>query len=310
MSASPTFIGRYEVRQKLGHGGMGAIFLARDPVIDRLVAVKVLNPSIASDDLRQRFAQEARASGALSHPNIVTIHDYGEFDGAPFIVMEYVQGETMAQVIKRSIPLPTARKLRWMEQVCKALKYAHDHRVIHRDVKPSNLMIDAYDMVKVVDFGIARLVGEGLTKMSLVIGTPGYMSPEQLRGGTIDARSDVFSVGAVMYELLSYHEAFSGETPHAIMHKVITAEPPRLADLVVGPDLTIIDVVERALQKSPDARYRDMAELEQAVKRARMALEAAESDVHVKLPARPAVDGNKSRRRWTDPVDPFSDETA
>ena len=262
MSGLPSSIGRYEVKQRLGQGGMGAIYLARDPAIDRLVAIKLLNADIASDDLRRRFAQEARASGALTHPHIVTIHDFGEIDGAPFIVMEYVRGETMAEIIKRAAPMTVVQKLRWMEQVCSALGYAHQRRVIHRDVKPSNLMVDQDGLIRVVDFGIARIVGGSLTKMSTVIGTPGYMSPEQLQGGTIDNRSDIFAVGAVLYELLSYHEAFQGDTPHSIMHRVVSADPPPLRELLTGPDLSIISVVETALQKVPDYRYADMAQFE------------------------------------------------
>ena len=235
MSGQPTSIGRYEVQQRLGQGGMGAIYLARDPAIDRLVAIKLLKAEIASDDLRRRFAQEARASGALSHPHIVTIHDFGEVDGAPFIVMEYVRGETLAEIVKRAATVTVVRKLRWIEQVCSALGYAHQRRVIHRDVKPSNLMVDQDGLIRVVDFGIARIVGGSLTKMSTVIGTPGYMSPEQLQGGAIDSRSDIFAVGAVLYELLSYHEAFQGDTPHAIMHRVITADPPPLPSCCPDP---------------------------------------------------------------------------
>ena len=140
--------------------------------------------------------------------------------------------------------MPSVQKLRWIEQVCSALGYAHQRRVIHRDVKPSNLMVDQDGLIRVVDFGIARIVGGSLTKMSTVIGTPGYMSPEQLQGGAIDNRSDIFAVGAVLYELLSYHEAFQGDTPHAIMHRVITVDPPPLTELLSGPDLSVIGVVE------------------------------------------------------------------
>jgi serine/threonine protein kinase len=303
MSGQPTSIGRYEVQQRLGQGGMGAIYLARDPAIDRLVAVKLLKAEIASDDLRRRFAQEARASGALSHPHIVTIHDFGEVDGAPFIVMEYVRGETLAEIVKRAATVTVVRKLRWIEQVCSALGYAHQRRVIHRDVKPSNLMVDEEGLIRVVDFGIARIVGGSLTKMSTVIGTPGYMSPEQLQGGAIDSRSDIFAVGAVLYELLSYREAFQGDTPHAIMHRVITADPPPLTELLSGPDLSVIGVIETALQKSPDARYADMAELEAAIARARVALEASGHEIAVRATRRAGSDLNRSKRRRTDPVD-------
>ncbi len=302
MPALPPFIARYEIKQRLGQGGMGAIYLARDPVIDRLVAVKLLHSDIASDDLRRRFAQEARASGALTHPNIVTIHDFGEFEGAPFIVMEYVRGETMAEVIKRRAELPIIQKLRWVEQVCNALGYAHGENVIHRDVKPSNLMIDQHGTIKILDFGIARIVGAGLTKMSMVIGTPAYMSPEQIQGGAIDARSDVFAVGAVFYELLCYREAFAGDAPHAVMSRVVSAEPQPLRQLLAGPDLSIADVVETALQKNPESRYQDMAALESAIRLARTSLEALRTEPAI-LAASPQQPPSSKRRRRTDPVE-------
>ena len=190
-----------------------------------------------------------------------------------------------------------------MEQVCSALGYAHQKRVIHRDVKPSNLMVDQDGLIRVVDFGIARIVGGSLTKMSTVIGTPGYMSPEQLQGGTIDNRSDIFAVGAVLYELLSYHEAFPGDTPHSIMHRVVSADPPPLRDLLTGPDLSIINVVETALQKVPDYRYADMAQFESAIARARRALDESGQEPTIRHVHRAAANLNKSRRRRTDPVD-------
>lgn len=301
MASLPPFIARYEIKQRLGQGGMGAIYLARDPVIDRLVALKLLHNDVASDDIRKRFAQEARASGALTHPNIVTIHDYGEFGDSPFIVMEYIRGETLAELIRRRAEIPIAQKLRWIEQVCNALGYAHAENVVHRDVKPSNLMVDQHGVIKVLDFGIARIVGAGLTKMSMVIGTPGYMSPEQIQGGAIDARSDVFAVGAVIYELLCYREAFTGETPHAVMSKVVGGEPIPLRQFLTGADLSIADVVGRAMQKQASARYQSMTALEVAVRMARMTLESQKTDVTI-LPHHRQV-APSSRRRRTDPVE-------
>ena len=298
--AAPAFIARYEVKQCLGRGGMGAIYLARDPLIDRLVAVKLLHADFASDEFRARFAQEAHASGGLSHPHIVTIHDYGEADDAPFIVMEYVSGETLASLIRRAAPIPVIQKLLWTEQICSALGYAHSEGIIHRDIKPSNLMLDQHGTIRVVDFGIARLVGGVSTKMSSVIGTPGYMSPEQIQGGTIDARSDIFALGTVLYELLSYHEAFAGETPHAVMHRVIAGQPTPLAELVQGRDLSIVPVVETAMRRDPARRYQKMAEFEAAVRDARTALERTGHDLTVHAPRQ--VERARARRR-TDPAD-------
>src|SRR5262249_10143690 len=161
-------------------------------------------------------------------PNIVTIYDYGDYASQPYIVMEYIHGETLADVIRRKADLPIQMKLRWLEELCSAVGYAHARGVIHRDIKPPNLMIDSYGRLKVLDFGIARMRGTLATNATAMIGTPGYCAPEQIRGGEIDHRSDLFSIGVVSYELLSYVEPFSGETAHVITHRILNEEPKPL----------------------------------------------------------------------------------
>jgi serine/threonine-protein kinase len=270
--ATPAIIGRYEVIDRLGEGGMGAVYLARDPSIGRQVAIKVLHGHLADASLRQRFVQEARSAGSLTHPNIVTIHDFGEVDGAPFIVMEYVRGANLAAVIRRRDDIRLADKLEWLEGLCAGLHYAHQARIIHRDVKPQNLMVTEYGAVKILDFGIARVAESGLTKVSMVIGTPGYMSPEQIEGHAVDRRSDIFSAGAVAYALISYREAFAGDTVATVMHRVLTSYPPSLSSICSGLPPAIATIVDRALEKDPADRFQDVSEMRQALAAARAAL--------------------------------------
>ena len=275
----PTHISRYEIKGLIGRGGMGDLYLARDtnPNTNRLVAIKLLNASLDSGDLRERFARESRAMASLNHPNIVNIYDSGEFEDSPFIVMEYVPGETLAEKIKRRAQLSTAQKLRLMEELCAGLAHAHDAGIIHRDIKPANLIVHQYGRLKILDFGIAR-VAEGsftragleMTQVNVRIGTPGFMSPEQIEGGPLDHRSDLFAVGAVCYELLSYHEAFSGANTRQVEHKVLQGQPAPLA--VEGLDPELVAIINRALEKDPARRYQNAATLEAALEHQRMRL--------------------------------------
>src|SRR4029079_19437365 len=192
----PSHIDRYEIKTLIAAGGMGSLYLARDtnPNTNRLVAVKLLLANLDSGDLRERFAREARALAALNHPNIVDIYDSGEFQGSPFIVMEYVRGETLAEKIKRRAPMSLAQQLKLMSELCSGLAHAHEAGIVHRDIKPANLMVDQHGRLKILDFGIARMHeasmtrigGIQMTQVNMRIGTPGYMSPEQIEGGDID----------------------------------------------------------------------------------------------------------------------------
>jgi serine/threonine protein kinase len=274
-------IGRYEIKSLIGAGGMATCYLARDsnPKISRLVAIKVLNASLDSPDLRERFARESRALAALNHSNIVDIYDSGEFQGAPYIVMEYIRGETVAEKIKRRAPLTIGEKLKMMTELCAGLAHAHEAGIIHRDIKPANLMVDQRRCLKILDFGIAR-VAEGsmtrasvqVTQFNMRIGTPGYMSPEQIEGDEIDRRSDIFAVGAVFYELLSYREAFSGNSTRQIENKVLQAAPAPLVSLIPDLDPEIAAIVARALEKDPNNRFQDAESLEQALEHQRWRL--------------------------------------
>ena len=268
-----TQIGRYEIQRRLGRGGMGTVYVAHDPVLGRMVAIKVFLGDLDLPDAPERFAREARSAAALNHANIVTVHDYGEFSSQPYIVMEYVQGETLAEIIRRKAPVSVAEKLRWMEELCAGVAYAHQVGVIHRDIKPANLMIDRSGRLKILDFGIARMLGTLAAPATALIGTPGYMAPEQILGRPIDNRSDLFSVGVVCYELLSHTEAFPGDTIPTITHRILSEEPAALAQLMPELRPELVGVVERGLKKVPDDRFADAESFRIALTQERRQLE-------------------------------------
>ena len=225
MGEFPSKIGRFEIRRRLGSGGMGSLYLAHDPVIDREVAIKTLRADIDNDDVRGRFIREARSAGRLSHINIVTIFEVGDDAGIPYIAMEYVRGETLATMVRSGSLPPLDSRLRIVEEICAGLTYAHRRNVVHRDVKPANVMLDESGTVKILDFGIARLDGIGLTQTGALVGTLNYISPEALGGGAIDHRADIFGVGAVFDELLTSRQAFPGDLRDGVLHRLIN-EPP------------------------------------------------------------------------------------
>jgi len=267
---------------------MGVVYRARDPRISRVVAVKLLR--VDNDDLRSRFEREARSAGNLTHANIVTIFDYGEHEGQPFIVMEYVQGQTLAQQIHDRVPLSVTAKLDFMDMLASGLGYAHRQGVIHRDVKPANLMIDRYRVLKILDFGIARVEDSGFTKAGMIVGTPNYMSPEQVEGRAVDARSDIFSVGTVFYELLAYRQAFSGDSIHGVLDRVLHREPEPLSVVSPGLDPGIQHIVAKALEKNPADRYQTLGQLRLDLSRCRASIAESEAE------AKPTLGGTFVQR--------------
>lgn len=253
---------------------MGSLYLAKDPKIGRLVAIKLVRQEFDSPDARQRFAREAQSAGTLRHPNIVTIFDVDEHDGLPFIAMEYIDGETLGEIVKRKALLPVAKRVQWVEDLCSGLAYAHRQGVIHRDIKPANLMVDTEGSLKILDFGLARRDASKFTQSHVIIGTPNYMSPEQIRGGNIDTRSDIFSVGALLYEVLAYKEAFPGAV-HQTMHKILHEEPEPLESTLPGIDPGITRILARALVKDRDGRYPDLSQMKNDLTEARVRMETA-----------------------------------
>jgi eukaryotic-like serine/threonine-protein kinase len=260
----PEKIGKYEVIELIGRGGMGMIFKARDPVLDRPVALKVISSLEITPELRTRFYREAQACARLSHPNIVTIYDMGEDDGRLFIVMELLEGEELRRLIARRAPLALPDKLAIVRQICDGLHYAHQKGVVHRDIKPANILLLRTGRVKILDFGIAQIaaaVTQGeLTRTGMIMGTLRYMAPEQVRGRA-DHRSDIFSVAAVSYELFSGRTPFEGEDPLQILEQLRTATPSRLSELDPSLPSDLATVVERGMQKEPGDRFADLAQM-------------------------------------------------
>jgi serine/threonine-protein kinase len=255
-------IGRYEILEEIGRGAMGVVFKGRDPLIGRAVAVKTITAGVAeSADLLERFYREARAAGGLQHPNIVTIYEMAESGGAPFIAMEYLEGESLEKIIARKPALPLATKIAYVAQACRALEYAHRRGVVHRDIKPANIMVTGDGIVKVVDFGIARLADTSKTQTGSLLGTLAYMSPEQLRGEHADARCDVWALGVVFYELIAYQRPFRGENHAALLLSILQNEPLPIRQLVPDCPIAVERVVSRALLKDGKARYFTMKAL-------------------------------------------------
>jgi serine/threonine protein kinase len=279
---------------RLGQGGMASLYLARDPAIDRLVAIKVLREGFDTEELRERFAREARSAGRLRHANIVTVFDVGEWEGEPFIAMEYIAGETLAQLINRRAPIGLRRKLELLEELCSGLGYAHNAGVVHRDIKPANIMVDAEGTLKILDFGIARVGDSAMTQAGMLVGTLNYMSPEQILGQPVDHRSDIFAVGAVCYEFLTHRQAFPGNLQTGILHRILNADPEPIADLLPDLDSALAAIVGRALEKEPGNRYETLAamRLELARLRGRLpeedAAEEPETETIIVPPETPA----------------------
>ena len=249
-------IGKYEVLDVVGKGGMGKVYKATDPTIGRLVAIKMITSGLVSDpNYLMRFKREAKSTGKLTHQNIVVLYELGDQDGTPYLVMEYLEGDTLQSILNARRELPLLEKLNLIAQTCSGLHYAHQHGLIHRDIKPANLMKLKDGLLKIVDFGIARLEGENVTLPGQVLGTIDYMSPEQINGSSIDCRTDIFSTGVVLYQLLTYTLPFQGKDTVSTMMKIIKEPPPPLQNFleVYPPELE--SILQRALAKSRDERY-------------------------------------------------------
>jgi hypothetical protein len=255
-------IGKYEVVSEIGEGGMGVVYKARDLMIGRMVAIKTITPDLISDpEILKRFYREAQSAGILQHPNIVTIHDMGESGGCPYIVMEYVEGDSLKNIITRRHPIPLATKLKLVQQFCEGLSHAHKNGFVHRDVKPANILLTKTGTVKVVDFGIVHLNTTTLTKTGTFLGTVHYASPEQVNDGHVDSRSDLWAVACVIYELISYKKPFDGSTIAAVIAKILNTEPMSLSTLSPEIPPQFDGIISKALKKNPEERYQSLDEL-------------------------------------------------
>lgn len=251
-------LGKYEILSELGHGAMGVVYKARDPLIDRRVALKTINPSLVDrPELLERFYQEAQSAGKLQHPNIVTIFELGKAADTPYIAMEFIDGESLEKSISCRRDLPLALKVGYIVRICQALGYAHRNRVVHRDVKPANIMVDSHGAVKVVDFGIARLIDFSRTSTSMMIGTPAYMAPELFNQGKADDRSDIWAVGITLYELICLRRPFVGEG-YGLIRSINEDRFADASSIVPECPSELDAVVRRMLQKNRGERYPSM----------------------------------------------------
>lgn len=265
MAGALTKAGRYQIVSELGRGSMGVVYQGFDPVIGRTVAIKtMLLEGLASaefEEYKARFQREAQAAGVLSHPNIVTVYDFGEDNGVLYLAMEFLEGKSIQQLVEKHTVMPIETIIPLYEQICSALDHAHQNRIVHRDVKPANIMILDSGLVKVTDFGIAKVMSMGMTQAGQVLGTPNYMSPEQVKGRQIDGRSDIFSLGVILYELITGERPFGGQNITTVIYKIINENPisPRELDSTIHPGLCY--VISKALAKSPEERYQACREL-------------------------------------------------
>lgn len=273
--ALPPRIGRYRVTGLLGRGAMGMVYLGHDAAIDRQVAIKTIHLRLLKGedgvDWLERFRREVRAAGRCLHPNIVTVFEYGEEAGAPYIVMEYVQGRELREYLKNRQPMSLNNTVAVILQVLRALGHAHTQGVVHRDIKPGNIILLADGMVKVTDFGIARLEMSGsLTQVGMAVGTPGYMAPEQFNGQEADRRADLYATGVLLFELLTGVRPFSGRGAGEIMYQVLNESPQPATKLNprLPPELDAL--FDKALAKSPDQRFQDADEFIRALENLRL----------------------------------------
>jgi serine/threonine-protein kinase len=295
-------LGRYEILSELGQGSMGVVYKARDPMLDRIVAIKTINLTLPKEELAEyeaRFYQEAKAAGGLSHRNIVTIHDIGRSDRVAYMAMEFLEGQELRRLMQARAPIPIARVLDIGAQVAEGLQFAHDRQIIHRDIKPANIMVLNDGLVKITDFGIARMrTNEVKTMTGMILGSPKYMSPEQVSGKRADTRSDIFSLGVVIYEMLTGTSPFVADNIHGVMYQIMNFNPP--APKTLNPELPDVlnFIVAKALAKNLDDRYQHAKDLCNDLRQAMSAL-AGESGA-------PKVIGGPVDTPFVEPASPLT----
>ncbi|MEJ2422349.1 MAG: serine/threonine-protein kinase [Acidobacteriota bacterium] len=257
----PAAIGRYTILSVIGRGAMGVVYHARDPLIGRELAIKTITlsehlPPAEKEEFKQRFFREAQAAGALRHPNIVTIYDMGEQDGVPFIAMEFLEGTSLAQRLKEGPAPGPEEAVDIARQVAEGLSYAHGQGIIHRDIKPDNILIASGGRAVIADFGVAHMNASDLTRTGEILGTPFYMCPEQVLGGPPDCRSDLFSLGVVFYQMLAGKRPFRGESISAVCYQIVHGSPePPSPDAPIPAEL--VPILDKLLAKKPEDRYKD-----------------------------------------------------
>lgn len=292
-------LGRYEIKLKLGHGTMGTVYKAVDPVIERTVAIKVINLDLQKDeveDFEERFYREAKSAGRLNHPNIVTIYDAGETESVAYIAMEYLEGQSLREVLKSGTTMSYDRISEIGAQIADGLAYAQQHGIVHRDIKPANIMITKTGHVKITDFGIAHLPSGAKTQTGTILGSPKYMSPEQIVGKTVDGRSDIFSLGIVLYEMLTGKTPFDGDSISTIMYRILNETPADIIKINKQIPLAFDFIISKALAKLPENRYQNANDLAQDL-RHYATLSPVPSDLaEVKRPPQKTLDRRATRR--------------
>jgi len=259
-------LGRYKVLSELGKGAMGTVYKGTDPAINRNVALKTIRLAFVQDpdelaELKERLSREASAAGKLSHPNIVTIYDVGNEGILQYIAMEYLEGQTLENMIRRKVKFNYKIIAQMITQICSALDYAHAQGIVHRDIKPANLMVLSDYTIKVMDFGIARVDSSSMTRTGVAMGTPNYISPEQLQGKPVDHRTDIFSLGVVMYEMLVGRRPFRGENLTSLIYNIVNTEPEAPSSIDKSVPNILDRVIARALKKNPEERYQKAGEI-------------------------------------------------
>lgn len=307
MTAEKT-IGRYRILERIGRGGMGVLYRGIDPVLDREVAIKAMSTDFDSvenaAEARARFFREAQAAANLQHRNIVTIFEFAEDEGTPYIVMEFLRGQTLAARMSAEQPLSLDQKLDVVSEVCAGLQFAHDHGVVHRDVRPENIWLLEDGTIKVVDFGIAKLLSSTLSRQGDVLGNANYMAPEQVFGGAIDGRADIFSVAVVLYELLAGRRPFAADSPTSTLMRVVREQPAPLDSIVGDLPAGVVAAVAKGLEKKPDDRYQAAGEFATDLQLLRLSLsggdiasESIQWDESIPTAAQePAVDASQHRQ--------------
>jgi len=274
MASIPAKIGRYDIIELVGKGGMGVLYRARDRMLERDVALKMMHVDFSVDtNARERFEREAKAVARLQHRNVVTIHELGSADGSPYIVMEFLAGQDLDVRMREGTPLTLNEKLDVAIQLCEGLGYAHEQGIVHRDIKPGNVRVLEDGTVKILDFGIAKFAVNSVTQSGSILGTPSYMAPEQVMGQPVDGRADLFSAGVLLYEVLAGKKPFTGDAPTAVVYQIMHVEPTPIHDVVPELPEALNEIVSRALMKNPNERYARASEMAADLQMVKMMLD-------------------------------------
>jgi len=293
-------LGKYEISSILGKGAMGIVYKAIDPDINRQVAIKTIRFDLVtegsdSEEMMQRFMREAQAAGKLSHPNIITIYDVGREQDLTYIVMQFIEGPSLQRMIASGEKFTTQQIVFLMTKICSALEYAHKFGIVHRDIKPGNILIDNEGNPYICDFGVARVETSTLTQSGTAVGTPSYMSPEQVKGKKVDKRSDIFALGCILYEFLTGKRPFEAESITTVIYKIINEEPPSLAEVKKGLPEGFEHIIGKALAKDPEVRYQSCDQLAADL---RDLDKLAEKTIAITMPeAKPVLEKKRKKRR-------------